>query len=203
VWKCRYHRGLGFGKQHGFPAAYIPHWNADGVLTGIKVQWMIWASDAELRSRRRLHVKGKIPRPKSITGSHFPDLYGAWRGRTHRTVLLTEGEPDCLAAAKQIASRQLPLDVYALPRGAGSRVEPRWLEFLADAKVICTAFDCDEAGQQMTERFGEAARAAGLDCRPFDFWPDPLAGVDLRDVAPDLSVLLLEPVQAETNVCAA
>jgi hypothetical protein len=181
---------LGFASHYGYPAAYLSHRDASGALTGIKVRRMIWArSETELRRRGRLKEKGKIMK-ESITGSRFLDLYGAWRGRTHGTVLVTEGEPDCLWASKQIDAQQLPIDVYALPRGAGSRVEPHWLEFLGGARMVWTAFDCDDPGQKMTERFGEAACAAGLDCRSFDFWPDPVAGVDLRDVAPDLSVLI-------------
>jgi hypothetical protein len=160
---------------------WIPHWSVDGALTGLRIR----------RYRRRSADEEQFwtkERPLSIPGSSYPELYGAWHGRKHRTVLLAEGEPDTVWADRQAHERGLPLDVYGLPRGAGSRVSPAWLEFLEGATIF-TGFDTDEAGCAMTEKFNAAAERAGLDCQPFVFAVGAIV-TDLREAAPDLSVLV-------------
>jgi DNA primase len=66
----------------------MPHYDAAGRLTGAKVR----ALDG---------------RKWSFPGSTFGALYGAWRPRRSRYVMLTEGEGDCVYAAMQAP----PVDV--------------------------------------------------------------------------------------------
>lgn len=67
-------------------------------------------------------------------------LYGWWLAKYHDTILLTEGEKDCLVAW----SHNIP--AVTSTSGAQS-FQPEWAELLKDKEVI-VCFDNDEAGAQ-------------------------------------------------------
>jgi hypothetical protein len=180
--------GLGVDFYRNDPVAWIPHWDRHGVLTGIKTRRLRWMEpDGRFAPP---DVQGMIKKA-ALPGSRFPDLYGAWLPPVHPVTLVVEGEPDHLWATKQVARHGLALNVYGLPRGAGSGVSPEWFEFL-QGSAIWTAFDPDDAGERMTEKF--ALHGA----QPFDFSPG--GGYDLREVAPDLRQLVEHPVLQREEV---
>lgn len=115
----------------------MPHYDAFGTLTGIKIR----ALDG-----------GKW----SFPGSKFPALYGSWRPRRSRYVLLTEGEGDMAYATLQSP----PVDVLSLPKGAKTYLE-EWGQLEAD--IYFLAFDADEAGLDATY-----------------LWMEELSGRDVR-----------------------
>lgn len=126
----------------------FPHHDATGVLNGAKFR----ALDG---------VKWSFP------GSHFFALYGSWRQREHRTVVLCEGETDCAWAAMS----RPRADVLGLPNGAG-RWEDAWTALEAD--VYWLAFDADEEGFKATVRWQQALE--GRDVRVINLQP----GEDLK-----------------------
>lgn len=112
---------------------FQPHFSPVGVLTGAKI--------------RRGQSK------KSMPGSRFDYLYGAWLPRQHEDVLLCEGETDTVFAAAQGAD----VDVYGLPRGAESRALESWVEF-TDPGILHLAFDGDDAGRRATDAWLRATK---------------------------------------------
>ncbi len=160
---------------------YMPHWDKDGNLTGCKV--------------RRGTSKD------SIGGSKYTQLYGAWRRLAHRDVLITEGESDCVYADFNARKEGIPLDVRALPRGAGS-FELDWLTHLKGAKSIFLAFDPDDEGVKATRVWLKELAAAGFsDIRVCSL---PL-GVDLKAARPTIAHLLAgarKPVEGSATYAA-
>jgi hypothetical protein len=150
-------------------AVLMPHWSSSGELTGCKV-------------RRRDGSRA------SLGGSSYRGpLYGAWLGRRHRDVLVTEGETDAAYAGWQAMQGSVPIDVFALPGGAGAEVEPAWLKFLKPCRSIYLAFDPDPAGVAATRRWIATLADAGF--RDVRICSLPL-GRDLRAAKPDLRTLL-------------
>lgn len=111
----------------------LPHWDAEFNLTGCKVRT----------------GSGKV----SMPGSKYVAPYGAWLGRRHADVLITEGETDAVWAGFAAGELGLALDVFALPSGAGGDPDPAWLDFLAQPRVLYLAFDPDAAGVAATRRW--------------------------------------------------
>ena len=161
-----------------------PHWSPElpPVLTGCKVR----------RGTVRFSKKG----------SRFENLYGSWTGHINRDVLLTEGETDAAYAGWAARAAGIPIDVFGLPRGAGSEVRASWLSFLGkNVGVVYLAFDPDRAGVSATRKWIEALVSVGS-------FPDvrvcclPL-GQDLRAARPDLRTLLAaarRPLQKPDNL---
>ena len=146
------------------------------MLTGIKTRQPVFSDEPlQLESVRK----------SAIPGSTFGALYGAWRGRRSKNVLLTEGETDCVWADRQAQEQQLQLDCYSLPHGAGSRASQESTAFLQGTSVF-TAFDPDQAGQAATERWAQTLSDAGIQCRACTL-PE---GLDLRVAAPELAQLM-------------
>jgi len=113
----------------------IPHWDAAGVLTGIK-------------------VRGAGGAKQSIDGSKYRALYGSWRPYDARPVLFCEGEPDTVWASAFLPEWQV--------RGlCGANMFRReWVTELA-GREVWLAFDGDEAGHIATTRWvGELAGKA-------------------------------------------
>jgi hypothetical protein len=120
--------GLGID-QHG--TIYFPHWDTEGNLTGCKLRFLDGSK-------------------KSLRGSRYTDLYGSWLDRHYADALLCEGESDAVFAATQ----DRHVDVFALPRGAGSDVLSGWVEHVGDG-LVYLAFDGDAAGRAATARWME------------------------------------------------
>lgn len=159
--------GWGINKEG---TIYMPHFNAEGVLTGCKL-------------RPRVGTK------KSLPGSRYGALYGAWRGRLHNEVFLTEGESDAIYAAYSAMQEGLDIDVFALPRGAGALVGAEELTLLARAKIIYLCYDPDDAGVAATRKWIEHLDELGFAnvrvcCLPL--------GRDLRSAQPTMRRLLAE-----------
>ncbi len=156
---------------------YMPHWSPDGQLTGCKIR------------------KGNGERI-SKTGSRYDNLYASWLGTRHRDALLTEGETDCAWAMFQAAELGLPLNVYALPRGASNdpaaalqAITADFMTFLSKLRgTIYLAFDPDTAGVTATRAWIAALDTAGFGDR-VRVCSLPLHR-DLREARPDLRRLL-------------
>lgn len=160
-----YLRAWGWG-INGLGEILIPHWSVLGILTGCKV---------------RKPSGEKV----SLGGSTYSSqLYGAWRGKKHRDVLLLEGESDCVYAGWLAREEQLQVDVFALPSGAGDDVNSDWVEFLKGYRTVYLAFDPDSVGVAATWKWVEAleGRSVRVCCLPL--------GKDLRDAQPVLGKLL-------------
>lgn len=135
----------------------IPHYDYSRQLTGLKFRQ--FAGDARW----------------AMPGSKFDCLYGGWQPRSHRSLLLCEGESDTWWASMQGAAT----DVYGLPSGAGAFV-PQWTDLQAD--LIVLAFDGDDPGREATRVW--LANLEGKVPR-IHVWQPP-DGEDLRSAKPDL-----------------
>jgi CHC2 zinc finger len=153
--------GLGVGPNDEL---VLPHWNAQGVLTGCKMR------------------AGGLK--YSLEPSTYPDLYGAWFARTSNSVLLTEGESDCLTAAEAATHEGLVLDVRALPSGV---CFPRdeWVAYLRSWEAVYVALDNDAASAPKTVAWLDALAPVGY---PVNLpWETDLretlgSGTTLRDI---------------------
>lgn len=143
--------------------AVFPHYDSLGELRGVKLRGL---------------NGGKWCRP----GSTFTSLYGAWRERRSRCVLVCEGETDALWADLQLE----PIDVYALPSGAG-RFLAEWTKVEAD--TVFLAFDGDGAGDKATRAWSLALDSVRV--------LDVPRGEDLRSWAPNLR----DALAASTRYC--
>jgi hypothetical protein len=136
----------------------IPHRNADGRLTTVKVRYRDggWRAFGE-----------------------FVDLYGAWwDGSERRGVLICEGESDCVWAAKQATG----LQCLALPSGADSYDE-RWVQELCwGYPEIFLAFDGDGPGKRATWRWQRGFNENGREARVLPVAKDKDLRTDGRSV---------------------
>jgi hypothetical protein len=144
--------GVGSGGELVFP-----HYDTFGSLTGCKFR----AVDG---------TKWSFP------GSQFHALYGSWRQRVSRTVVLCEGETDAAWASLQHPAA----DVLALPSGAGRMLEA-WTTLEADTYWL--AFDADEMGRAADARW-RAALAGDVRTIPL---PD---GHDLKSWRADVAAVV-------------
>jgi hypothetical protein len=111
----------------------IPHYSADGELVAYK------------------HRAG-YNKPISGEGSRLIVLYGEWRDRGFDRVILCEGESDTWKIAWTY--RAEPVDVFGLPAGAHSKIQPAWVNRLA-GRDVTLLFDGDTAGRTATRRWVE------------------------------------------------
>jgi hypothetical protein len=104
-------------------AVAVPHRDREGQVTAVKYRTpdKKWAED----------------------GSRYPALYGAWRDRARKRVVLCEGESDTLWAAWSLRAEDV--DVLGLPSGAGQGVPDSWIQELAGRELVMV-FDADDAG---------------------------------------------------------
>lgn len=124
----------GWGVDH-IGRITMPHWQADGSLTGIKIR------------------SGKSKFSKK--GSKYDELYGSWQPPRYPRMLLCEGESDAVWAAMQ----GHPIDVRAVPSGAGT-VKPQYIDQAKQWEVVYLALDPDKAGLNATM---EWASSLGFD----------------------------------------
>lgn len=103
----------------------MSHFDREGKLTGIKYRM----GDKKWNE----------------TGSRYPALYGAWRDKGRRRVLLCEGETDTVWAAWSL--RNEDIDVLGMPSGVSQEIRPEWLEHLSGRELII-AFDADPPDKQ-------------------------------------------------------
>lgn len=111
-----------FGVRRTRWALWIPHFNAEGKVVGIKT---------------RAITTGE---KKAVKGSTFPRLYGL---DGHGPVLLCEGESDTWTAHKLLPDGWSAL---GLPSGAGTW-RPEYTEQLKGREVVL-GLDADEAGRK-------------------------------------------------------
>lgn len=109
----------------------VPLRSADGAVIAAKI--------------RRAEVDAGRPwKPVAIRGSRLSELYGTWRDRGHRRVIIVEGESDAWTVARRY--QDAPVDVFGLPSGAAARPRPAWVSALAGREVtLC--FDADDGGR--------------------------------------------------------
>jgi hypothetical protein len=137
-------------------AIAMPHFGANGQLTGIKYRAgdKRWAED----------------------GSRFVELYGAWRDKNRKRILLCEGETDTAWAAWSL--RDEDIDVLGLPSGVSQQIRDEWREYLKGRELIL-AFDADPPDKQGRRPGPEATKVW---CAA---WPDAMVarlpeGEDVR-----------------------
>lgn len=95
-------------------------------------------------------VRGPRGGKSSLSGSRLKHLYGAWRDRRCKDVIIVEGESDTWLLAWLYKDERI--DVLGLPRGVGSQVDPEWVEMLAGRRVLLL-FDADDAGRRGLRRW--------------------------------------------------
>lgn len=105
----------------------VPHFDADQVCRAIKTRY----------------IGGKLI---SMRGSDLSHLYGSWKPRRHRSVVVCEGESDAWVASAVVRDRA---DVRALPSGA-TGPKPQWMEYLSQWPEVVLAFDGDATGRKAT-----------------------------------------------------
>lgn len=125
----RYLRGWGWGLDEAANIV-IPHYDRGGELTAVKVRYRNrdWKTFGALKH-----------------------LYGSWRAVDDaHSLVLCEGESDCVWAAKQGVPNT---DVLALPSGAGAAPAPDWTEQAEGYEIVYLAFDNDVAGNEARGRW--------------------------------------------------
>lgn len=126
-------------------------------------------------------LKTRTPRSHlyARSGSDLSHLYGEWRDRGHEVVVVVEGESD--AWATSWAFRDAPVDVLAVPTGAGTPCREPWAERLAGRHVIL-AGDGDHSGRTFMRRWHRAlaARAASVRVCPLPDGQDMASVADLQ-----------------------
>lgn len=168
-WDTFLRATYGWGLDPDTGAILMPHWNERGELTGCKV-------------RTSTHKE-------SLPGSKYAALYGAWLGRRHQDVVLTEGESDAVFTAWLAAQERIPIDVFGLPSGANRPVLQEQLDFLGRSGVIYLALDPDRAGVAATRAWITALAAHGHTDIRVCALPQ---GLDLRAAKPELKRLLAQ-----------
>jgi hypothetical protein len=112
---------------------YIPHYNAQHQLTGIKKRW---------------HLDWK---PKAIAGSDLTALYGCWRDKGRPDVILCEGESDTWLLSYLYKDEDY--DVLGLPHGARYPM-PEWLDVLR-GRTVTLILDADIAGRDAVRQWAQ------------------------------------------------
>jgi hypothetical protein len=108
---------------------YIPHYDKDGELVGLKRRWHLdWSPIAE-------------------AGSDLSNLYGTWRDRGRTDVVLCEGESDTWLVSYLL--RDSPIEVLGLPHGVCAPTS-EWITALT-GRTVTILFDADEAGRKAVE----------------------------------------------------
>ena len=145
--------------------ALVPHREASGTLTGIKLRPPSGGD----------HL--------SVDGSRYRQLYGAWRSQGDEYAIICEGETDTVWAAKRL--RDHGINVLGLP---GASIQPT-KEVIAPLHglTVFVCLDGDDAGRAATERWA----AALVDGVSASVWvcsvPD---GHDLRTCDTDVMTLM-------------
>ena len=80
----------------------------------------------------------------SLSGSRLRHLYGSWRDRRCKDVVVVEGESDTWLVSWLYRDQRV--DVLGTPRGVSANVDPEWVEQLAGRNVTLL-FDSDTAGR--------------------------------------------------------
>jgi len=116
------------GSKRGQGCVAMPHFTRTDAITGVKL-------------RSTLDLTNKY----GFEWSQYPELYGSWRDKGQKLVVLTEGETDCVYAAFQLLNS--PYDVFAIPTGVSQHPSPAMREQLTgrDLHII---FDADERGNE-------------------------------------------------------
>ena len=84
-------------------------------------------------------------KPVAYPGTRLDALYGAWRGRGRKHVVLCEGESDTWVMAWLLRGEDV--DVFGLPSGVAARPREQWIEMLRN-KHVTILFDADDAGRR-------------------------------------------------------
>jgi hypothetical protein len=95
-------------------------------------------------------VRGPRGGKSSISGSRLKHLYGEWRDRGCKDVIVVEGESDTWLVS--YLYRDDRIDVLGLPRGVGAQVDAAWVDRLAGRRVLLL-FDADDAGRKGLRRW--------------------------------------------------
>lgn len=98
--------------------------------------------DGELHAAKKRRGTGK---PITIPGGRLDALYGEWRDRNRKDVILCEGESDTWFVAW--LHRDKDVDVLGLPSGVSSKPKAAWVDALRNRNVTLL-FDGDDAGRR-------------------------------------------------------
>ena len=121
---------VGVASYAGIGTILIPHLGIDRAFLGYKIRTV----DTPTISAR---------------GSKFTEMYGTWRDRGYKSVILCEGESDTWACSDWFGDKA---DVFGLPTGAQTRIKAEWLKRLHNRNVFLM-FDGDEAGRSAGEKW--------------------------------------------------
>lgn len=124
------------------PADWIGGEFRVGVTEDGKILIPHYDADDELRGGKWRTIDRK---PIAYPGTRLDALYGAWRSRGRKQVLLCEGESDTWIMAWLL--RNEDIDVFGLPSGVAARPREQWVEMLRDKRVTIL-FDADDAGRR-------------------------------------------------------
>ena len=128
----------------------IPHFNRAGEISAMK---------------RRSPDQGWTP--VATKGSKLDELYGVWRTKSRRQVVLCEGESDTWTVAYLL--RDEPVNVYGLPSGVSTKPRESWVDLLTDQHVTLL-FDADWAGREGAGRWAATllpvAKSVRVACLP-------------------------------------
>lgn len=101
-----------------------------------------YGTDGELHAAKRRSDGGK---PITVPGGRLDALYGVWRDRGRRRVILCEGESDTWLTAW--GKRDDDVDVLGLPSGVSAKPKDEWIDHLR-GRDVTLLFDADDAGRR-------------------------------------------------------
>lgn len=100
------------------------------------------AADGDIRAAKHRRPDSK---PITVPGGRLDALYGEWRDRGRKAVVLCEGESDTWLTAWVL--RHVEVDVLGLPSGVSAFPKAEWIDRLRNREVTLM-FDADEAGRR-------------------------------------------------------
>lgn len=129
---------------------------------------------------------------RALPGSRLTELYGVWRDRGNKDVILCEGESDTWALASWMDTTT---DVLGLPRGVAAQVDAAWIERLSNRRVTLL-FDADGAGRMGLKRWVRALLGKAESVR-IAFLPEGLDATDAGAEAVQDALRGAEPVDPQ------
>ncbi len=126
---------VGFDAQTGEISHHYYPYKVDGKLTGYKERNI---------EKKEFHSVGNT-RNCELFGQHL-------FGKGGRMLVITEGEPDAMAAYQMFKSLNKSYSVVSLPQGANIRGLKNNLEYVESFEKVVLSFDQDKVGQQAAEK---------------------------------------------------
>ena len=126
---------VGFDAQTGEINTHYYPYRVDGKVTGYKERNI---------EKKEFHSVGNV-RNSELFGQHL-------FGKGGRMLMITEGEPDAMAAYQIFKSMGKNYSVVSLPQGANIRGLKNNLEYVESFEKVILAFDQDKVGQEAAQK---------------------------------------------------